>query len=121
MQAQKRADAHALNAAGAAGNHARLTVSQGLLEAQSRARGYRQRIGLLAQRINSIQMTRDLYQEQYLELGTRSLLDLLNAEQEYHQANLEKTNNEHDMRRMQIDCLDRKSTRLNSSHVATSY
>lgn len=105
MQAQKRAAAHALNAAGAAGNHARLTASQGLLEAQSRERGYRQRIALLAQRINSIQMTRDLYQEQYLELGTRSLLDLLNAEQEYHQANLEKTNNEHDMRRMQVDCL----------------
>lgn len=105
MQAQKRAASHALNAADAAGNHARLTASQSLVEARSREQGYRQRIDLLEQRIDSIHLTRDLYREQYLQLGTRSLLDLLNAEQEYHQASFEKTNNEHDMRRMQIDCL----------------
>lgn len=105
MQAQKRAAGYALSAADAAGNHARLTASQNLVEARSRAQGFSQRISLLSQRVSSIEMTRDLYSEQYLELGTRTLLDLLNAEQEYHHANIERTNNEHDLRRMLIDCL----------------
>jgi len=40
---------------------------------------------VLADRRRSIAEARDLYREQYT-LGTRSILDLLNAEQEIHQA-----------------------------------
>ena len=103
--AQKRAARSGLGAAEAAANSARLTASQNLIEARNRTSGYRHRIGLLSQRIGSIAQTRDLYRDQYLSLGTRSLLDLLNAEQEYHQALQENINNNHDMRRMQVDCL----------------
>lgn len=104
-RAQKRAARSALSAAEAAANSARLSASQNLIEARNRTRGYQQRIGALAERIESILLTRDLYREQYLSLGTRTLLDLLNAEQEYHQARFENANNIHDMRRMQVDCL----------------
>lgn len=105
MRAQKRAAGHALSSADAARSHARLTASQNLMEARDRERGHRQRLSLLKERTASIDDTRALYREQYLELGTRSLLDLLNAEQEYHQSKIEKANNEYDMRRMQVDCL----------------
>src|SRR5690606_35992427 len=104
-RAQKRAARSALGAAEAAANSARLSASQNLIEARNRTSGFQQRIGALAERIASILLTRDLYREQYLSLGTRTLLDLLNAEQEYHQARFENANNIHDMRRMQVDCL----------------
>lgn len=47
--------------------------------------GLKTQFGILANRSRSIRQTRVLYQEQY-RLGSRSLLDLLNAEQEYYQA-----------------------------------
>ena len=50
-----------------------------------RSIGAQARLGVLADRRRSIVEARDLYREQYT-LGTRSILDLLNAEQEIHQA-----------------------------------
>lgn len=49
--------------------------------------------------------TRDLYRQQYVELGTRTLLDLLNAEQELHQAGFDTANAIHDLRRLGIACI----------------
>ena len=46
-----------------------------------------------------------MYGQQYLELGTRPLLDLLNAEQEIHQSRFDLANTEADLRRLQVDCL----------------
>lgn len=46
-----------------------------------------------------------LYRLQYLEMGTRTLVDLLNAQQELHQVRFQLANVRHDLRRLNIDCL----------------
>ena len=81
---------------------ARLNVAAARLNGSDAARGYREqalgarnRLGKLGERKDSIATTRDLYREQY-KLGTRSILDLLNAEQEYYQAALDEETAKHD-------------------------
>lgn len=103
--ARRRAAGHALGAAEAALDNARLASSQLLLAARAQAAGSAQRRGVLDDRVESLAQTRTLYRQQYLDLGTRSLLDLLNAEQEFQQSRLERANNAHDLSRQQIDCL----------------
>ncbi|MCY1540501.1 type I secretion outer membrane protein, TolC family [compost metagenome] len=44
-----------------------------------------------------------MYREQYLSLGTRSLLDLLNAEQEIFQAETDEVNAVHDLWLAQVE------------------
>lgn len=104
-RARHRAAGHALGAAEAALDHARLANRQWLQDASSQAAGHAQRIGVLEDRVESLVQTRSLYRQQYLDLGTRSLLDLLNAEQEYQQSRLERTHNLHDLARLQVSCL----------------
>jgi len=105
LQATRRAAAHALGAADSAVTHARLSASQGLMDARAQAVGLQQRNQVLGNRTQSILRTRDLYRQQYLDLGTRTLLDLLNAEQEYHQARFDHAHNQHDLYRLQVACL----------------
>jgi adhesin transport system outer membrane protein len=95
LAGQVRAAQYALNAA-------RLNVAAARLDGSDAARGYREdalgarsRLGKLGERTASIAETRDLYREQY-KLGTRSILDLLNAEQEYYQAALDEETAKHD-------------------------
>lgn len=104
-QARRRAAGHALGSAEAALEAARLGNSQLLDGARLQAAGHARREGVLDDRALSLAETRGLYRQQYLDLGTRSLLDLLNAEQEYQQARMERANNRHDLARMQVDCL----------------
>jgi len=104
-QARQRAAVHAVNAAEAALDQALLGVRQSLDDARAQSRGQAQRLPVLAARVRSILDTRNLYQEQYLQLGSRSVLDLLNAEQEYHAARFEEIESEHEMRRLSIHCL----------------
>ena len=103
--ARRRASGHSLSAAEAALEHVRLQANQELTDARSRAKGYAGRRSVLDERTGSIEHTRDLYRQQYLDMGTRSLLDLLNAEQEFHGARVESVNNMLDLQRMQVDCL----------------
>lgn len=105
ISARKSAAQHALRAAEAANDAARLAVRQGLLEARDQTSSLAQRLSTLDFRERSISETRDLYRQQYLELGTRPLLDLLNAEQEIHQARMDRENTAADLRRLNIDCL----------------
>jgi len=95
LAAQLRAAQFALDAA-------RLNVSAARLDGSDQARAYREqaqgafnRLGKLGERKASIALTRDLYREQY-KLGSRSILDLLNAEQEYYQAVLDELGAQHD-------------------------
>lgn len=81
---------------------ARLNVASARLAGSDAARGYREqalgarsRLGKLGERKASIAATRELYREQY-KLGTRSILDVLNAEQEYYQAALDEETAKHD-------------------------
>ena len=104
-QARRRAAGHALGAAEAALENARLANAQTLEDARTQAAGHAQRADVLDDRADSLAETRVLYRQQYLDLGTRSLLDLLNAEQEYQQARIEHANNRHDLTRMQVDCV----------------
>ncbi len=62
-------------------------------------------MGSLESRADMMVKTRDLYREQYVELGTRTLLDLLNAEQELHESRFQIANTIHDLRRLNISCL----------------
>ncbi|MBO3274737.1 TolC family protein [Pseudomonas sp. Milli4] len=70
-----------------------------LLEQMS---GLDSRMRVLAQRQKSIVATQKLYREQYLSLGTRTLLDLLNAEQEIFQAETDSVNATYDLLGAQI-------------------
>jgi adhesin transport system outer membrane protein len=62
-------------------------------------------LALLNERDSTLRETRDLYREQYIELGTRTLIDLLNAEQEIHQAGFDRINSQHDLRKLGIVCM----------------
>lgn len=92
-----------VRAAVAAEEAARMRVETARLNAGDLARNFREqvigaqeRLGVLADRRRSIGEARDLYREQY-KLGTRSILDLLNAEQEIHQAAAEQEGVLHDL------------------------
>ncbi|MEJ1162798.1 TolC family outer membrane protein [Variovorax sp. CCNWLW186] len=104
-QARKRAAAHALSAADAARAQAELAARQSLEDALAQSQGQVQRLPVLAARADSIRSTRDLYKQQYLQLGTRSLLDLLNAEQEYHAVRFEQVESAHELQRLSVQCL----------------
>lgn len=104
LSASKRAAAGSVQAAAARKDEVRLEVSQLLSEVDIRRQNMMQRQNLLTQRVENIKGTKDLYKKQYLDLGTRSLVDLLNAEQEYHQAKVEVVNNELDLLLTQLDC-----------------
>ena len=124
-QARQRAAAYALSAAEASLAQVLLSVRQSLDDAVTQSQGQAQRLPVLAARVQSIRDTRDLYQQQYLQLGSRSLLDLLNAEQEYHGARFEQAESEHELRRLDVHCLyqtDRLRTALaiDAPHVATA-
>jgi adhesin transport system outer membrane protein len=91
-----------IRAAESALQAARLNVAAARLNGNDAARGYREqaqgaraRLGKLGERKASIAATRDLYREQY-KLGTRSILDLLNSEQEFHTAALDEETAKHD-------------------------
>ncbi len=105
ISARSRAAGYALTAADSAEDAARLQARQGLTEAQAQTSGLMRRLNSLEYRQTSITEARELYGRQYLELGTRPLLDLLNAEQEIHQSRFDLANTQADLRRLQIDCL----------------
>ena len=85
LVAQESASARALAA--------RTTIASKKLEISDQQRNYFQsvkglqkNITLLSSRMKTIMETRSLYREQYLSLGNRNVLDLLNAEQEISRA-----------------------------------
>ena len=105
ISARSRAAGYALTAADSAEDAARLQARQGLSESQAQTSGLTRRLNSLQFRETTIKEARELYGRQYLELGTRPLLDLLNAEQEIHQSRFDLANTQADLRRLQIDCL----------------
>lgn len=112
--ARARAARYELSAAEEAADQARLETRQNFADAQAQAQGWAQRTPVLQARVESIHATRDLYQQQYLQMGTRSLLDLLNAEQEFHTARIEQAQGLHEQYRLAVLCLF-NSDRLRSA------
>ncbi|MBK5010691.1 TolC family outer membrane protein [Pseudomonas sp. S60] len=105
ISARTRAAGYALTAADSAEDAARLQARRGLAEAMAQTSGLGRRLGSLEARQVSIQEARMLYGRQYLDLGTRPLLDLLNAEQEIYQSRFELAGTRSDLLRLDVDCL----------------
>lgn len=103
--AKRNAARFMLQAVDAERENVSLEVTRGFEEAQNKQLILGQRLGVLAERIESIEATQDLYKQQYIELGTRSLLDLLNTEQEIYQAKSDYIDNKYEMVKAQVACL----------------
>jgi len=120
--ARSRAAGHALNSATAARDQAQLRLSRALEEARDQARSLKQSLAVQDLRYGHIVQTQKLYRHQYLSLGTRTLLDILNTEQEIHQTRFDTQNTKFDLRRLQMECLFnvgalRETFRLNTNAV----
>jgi len=105
VAAQARASASALEVADEMLRAERLLALDALRGHRERIAGLVDRVGLLERRATSIVETRALYWDQYLELGTRNVLDLLNAEQEIGQSAEDLETARHDLWRARLDYL----------------
>lgn len=103
--ARRKAAGYALQAADATKDEVLLSISRALEEAQMQSQSFKTRLSILDSRIDSIVETQKIYRQQYISLGTRSLLDLLNAEQETQQARMEHKNTLYDLQQLQVSCL----------------
>lgn len=103
--ARRAAAEAALSSADAATDTARMIAAQNLAQAQSQQTALRRSLPLLDNQEKIGAQTRDLYRQQYLELGTRPLLDLLNAEQEIHQARIQRQQTVSDLRNLSVQGL----------------
>jgi adhesin transport system outer membrane protein len=104
LSARKRAYAEYALSASLRKEQVRLEVEEFLSDASISLRNMLSRQDLLEERVKNLGGTRTLYKMQYLDLGSRSLVDLLNSEQEYHNARLAAASNELDAILMQLNC-----------------
>lgn len=104
-RARVRAATFAVEAGRAAAQAARLETRQRLDEASAQVAALARLAATLDAREANMRETGALYRIQYLQMGTRTLVDLLNAEQELQQVRVDQVNMTHDLRRLRIDCL----------------
>jgi outer membrane protein, adhesin transport system len=104
-RARREAADYAVRAADAALDNARNDVGRDLDEARGQISSLTEALGVLSVRQGNMEETSKLYRLQYFDLGTRTLVDLLNAEQELHQARFDYVNRQHDIRKLNQDCL----------------
>lgn len=104
LEANKRAASSRKLSAEARKEEVRLSVNQALSQLQVRLQNMQKRQSLLVRRVDNLRGTKELYKKQYLDLGTRSLIDLLNSEQEFHQAQVDVEVNKAGIIQVQIDC-----------------
>ncbi|TQD46667.1 TolC family protein [Marilutibacter aestuarii] len=97
LSARSRASAAALQAAEARLQAERLSARDEQQRHVEQIQGLLARMDVLEARVNSITETRSLYWDQYLSLGTRNALDLLNAEQEIGLSREDLVNARHDL------------------------
>lgn len=105
VSAQARASASALDAADAQLAAERLMAQEAIARHREEVMGYAQQMDSARARFESMRETRRLYWDQYLSLGTRTALDLLNAEQEVGQSREDVENIQSDLWRAQVDHL----------------
>lgn len=105
MTATRDAAANALTAANAAVNSARLKARQQLSESQNESQSLALSLSIQGRQQSLGEKTQQLYQDQYLQLGTRPLLDVLNAEQEVFQTRFTLQQTISQLRSLQLDCL----------------
>lgn len=105
LTARRNAAEHALDAAQSTIQRTRLEVRQKLLESRSQVLSLVNTL-LIQQRQEQLSTrTRELYQQQYLDLGSRPLLDVLNAEQEVFQARFTQQQTTGQLHQLQLSCL----------------
>lgn len=103
--ASRDAAANALSAANAAVNSARLKARQQLSESQNESQSLALSLSIQSRQQALGEKTQSLYEDQYLQLGTRPLLDVLNAEQEVFQTRFTLQQTISQLRSLQLDCL----------------
>ncbi|MGM0516336.1 MAG: TolC family protein [Pseudomonadota bacterium] len=84
---------------------AMLDAREDLASARLQSRDLERQLRSLTLRIDHLDEVRELYRTQYLKAGTRTLLDVLNAEQEYFQARFDLIDARYDHRHLQVQCL----------------
>ena len=104
-RARVRSAGYELEAAEAARRRVRNETAQRLAEAQQQIDSLSQLVATLTSREDNMRETGRLYRIQYLEMGTRTLVDLLNAEQELQQVRFQAVDIGQNLRRLQVDCL----------------
>lgn len=105
LSASREAAEQALSAANAAIKAAQLEAYQKLATSQDEATNLGQTL-VIQQRQQALgEKTLGLYQDQYLQLGTRPLLDLLNVDQEIFQAKFSQAQTLAQLNSLQLDCL----------------
>ncbi|WP_370569525.1 TolC family outer membrane protein [Erwinia sp. S38] len=105
LDAQRNAAMHTLEAANAMVQSARLDARQQLSASQNESMSLSTTLAIQARQQALGEKTRELYQQQYLQLGTRQLLDVLNAEQEIYQSRFTEQQTIAQLRTLQLDCL----------------
>ena len=96
VSAQTRAASYAEQAAQAQVNTAYLDVLDQVRLIREQIENKKRQMAVLVQRRETTARTKELYQEQY-KLGTRTVVDLLNAEQSIHSAAMEIVNSQYDI------------------------
>ncbi|POT56298.1 type I secretion protein TolC [Citrobacter amalonaticus] len=105
LTARRNAASHAVESAQSTIQRTRLDVRQKLLESRSQAMSLATALQILRRQQQLSERTRELYQQQYLDLGSRPLLDVLNAEQEVYQARFAELQTQSQLRQLQLNCL----------------
>lgn len=105
LTARRNAASHAVDAAQSTIQRTRLDVRRRLMEARSQAMSLASALQILRRQQQLSERTRELYQQQYLDLGSRPLLDVLNAEQEVYQARFAELQTESQLHQLQLNCL----------------
>ena len=105
LTARRNAAGHAVEAAQSTIQRTRLEVRQKLLEARSQVISLLSTLQIQGRQEALSARTRELYQQQYLDLGSRPLLDVLNAEQEVYQARFTQQQTLGQLHQLQLNCL----------------
>lgn len=105
LRSRQQAAARGAAAAEAAVAAARQSIQRDISHAQDTIAAQRVLSSSLRAQSALLDQTRDLYFQQFVELGTMTLDDVLTAEEEYHQTLLDLELADQDMTLAQIDCL----------------
>jgi outer membrane protein, adhesin transport system len=104
FQARQNAAKYAAQVSEAAVATGRFDSQKTWIESAGQVASMRALLRSLASRQPMMRETRNIYQAQFLDLGTRTLLDVLNADQELHAARFDEINTRYDLYKLNIEC-----------------
>lgn len=117
LTASRNAAVYNLETARAAIQLAELQTRQKLTESQDQAKDLYLSLAVQNRQQALAEKTRDLYQAQYLQLGSRPLLDLLNVEQEIYQAKFSQEQTLSQLHLLQLNCLESTGQIINAFSI----